>query len=86
MKITVTHNVELSDAEVDNIFMRRLEALKDGRWVREGKLWEEAYTSHRFDLEIGDHTHPDYDLVLSVQQLQTVLNDRKERRRGTARA
>jgi hypothetical protein len=48
------HIVEM--AEVDAIVIKRLNEIKGDQWIREsdGALMEEAYTSHRFDIEIKD--------------------------------
>ncbi len=76
--IPVKHH--LSDAEVDQMVDSYFNRLKKERWVRDGKLWEEAYTSHRFDWELGGPDHPDYQLVEAIQNLQNILKERKNAR------
>jgi hypothetical protein len=73
----VIQRISLSAKEVNEIFRRHLEELKGGRWVEGNKLKEEHVTSHRFDAEIGDKTHPDFLLVKTIQDLEKILKEKK---------
>lgn len=79
MKISVSIPVDLSPQEVRSIGERWLEQLTQGRWVRDGKLWDEGHTSHRFDYEVGDSTHPDFELVEAIGKLRQILKKREKR-------
>jgi hypothetical protein len=79
VKISIRQTVELNDAEVEEVFHHHLNKLSDDRWINEdGKMMTEAYTSHRFDMEVGDENHPDFPLVKAIQELRAILKARKK--------
>lgn len=78
VNVVVSHVVGLDKAAVEQVFRAYLEKLKDGRWVYSGKLWEEHATSHRYEAEIGGPSHPDYELVETVQKLERLLKERRQ--------
>lgn len=73
MRVSHTTILDLDQKTVDEIFRRRLSELTEGQWTRKGKLMEEVVTSHRFDTDAGDKTHPRYELVLAIETLETLL-------------
>lgn len=81
MPQTITHvkreHIELSDDEINLIINHYLNELKDGRWTDKGKLREEGYTSHRFDMDCDDQS--DYELVSTIEKLQRILKERKKK-------
>lgn len=78
--INVPIRVELSGVQTEEIVHNYLEELADGRWIQEGKLMDEAYTSHRFDVVVtADPDDPEFRLVEAVRNLQAILNERKKR-------
>lgn len=79
MQIAITQIVELPPEKVRDVFHRYLDSLKDGRWTRDNKLVTDAYTSHRFDIELGGPDHPDFALVQAVEVLQQILRDKDKK-------
>ena len=65
---------ELDDAEVNRIVATYLTDITKGRWVENGKLREEVYTSHRFDMDCKDQS----DLRV-VEAIQILLEELKKR-------
>jgi hypothetical protein len=53
MKISVSHTVEIDRDEIKRIFYEHLSTLSEDRWIRDGKMWHEVATTHKFDMICG---------------------------------
>ncbi len=76
MNITITEykTLELNPKQVEEIGLKWLDGLTNGRWINNNKLMEEQATSHRYDVIVGDNSHPDFNLVQAVMNLRKILN------------
>lgn len=72
-KITVSQQLDLGRTEIDRIFHTRLQELTGGYWLRDGHLWEEKYTSHRFDDKVAAEDDPKYAVQVAALRLKQVL-------------
>lgn len=71
--VTIPHAIELDEQQAKHVTKAYLESVKEGQWTDQGYLWEEHYTSHRFDDRVGDDSHPRYKLVKAVEDLEEIL-------------
>lgn len=75
MDVLVSHIVKLDEAQIRRVVRHYFERIYKGRWIENGKLMEEHYTSHRFDAVADDQS--DLQLVGAVQNLERLLEERK---------
>jgi FKBP-type peptidyl-prolyl cis-trans isomerase (trigger factor) len=79
MKIHVSIPVTLSDEEVNVIFRQHLTDLRAGQWIENGKIREEAHTSHTFDTDSDDQSLARYRLLDAIITLEKLLYPKKKR-------
>lgn len=59
------------------VFHRYLRVLKNDCWIRNGKVYTEGYTSHRFDMKVGDAADPKFRVLRAVLELEAALKEAK---------
>lgn len=79
MKITAPLVVDISDAAAKEIVVKVLnDQIIQGRWIEDGKVMEEHYTSHRFDAAIGRANDPQFALLKAALLVRDSLLDRRK--------
>ncbi len=77
ISIAYTTQQELSDDTVKRVVGAYLHHLKEERWVRDGRVYSEGYTSHRFDIDEGDVNDPKWEVLREVLRFEKFLTERK---------
>lgn len=82
MQVRRIETIELSDEEVNRIFRQELSSLREGYWLRDGKLWTEHCGSHCSDFEVPRGVNSElapeaWDIVKAAIELDNALGPRK---------
>lgn len=73
-KMMIAIPIILDQNEIDTVFEEKLKQLENGRWVRDGKVFTERYTSHRFDDDITKETSKkDIRILKAIEELREAL-------------
>lgn len=73
MHIIASFPVELSDLQVKEIVRAYLERLKEGRWIRDGRVYEEHHTSHSFETVVGTADEERFQVLAAVEDFEDIL-------------
>jgi hypothetical protein len=78
VKILVAVPTELNQQQVEAAFDHYLAQLTEGRWVRDGRVFVEAHTSHSFDMDITDETPAEEkEVLIAVRNLRESIKELK---------
>ena len=71
--VVQTRTMELTEPEARTVFNQYLAHLKQDQWIRDGRVYTEAYTSHRFDMDMGDARDPKFAVLVCIEKLEEAL-------------
>lgn len=75
----------VDDEQAHEITTAYLHHLTGGRWIRDGRVYEERVTSHRFDALVDEPNHADHPRWALLRAAQTMLAELRHLRESNAK-
>jgi len=75
LRLKVYQSVDLTAEDVQRVVQHWLQKHIAGRWITDGKVFEERYGSHRYDEELGKADAPVFTKLVAAIEIQKIAKD-----------